>query len=85
MLLRVNANEYRHYTLSGFDEAHETCEVIFTWTGKGPTSSGCKYPKGDRLKLIVDRAKVKYNEASNQHFFFGDETSLGLYESLGKR
>jgi len=86
VLFRVNANEYRHYTLSGFDETHETCEVIFYLNRQGPGHKlVINIQKGDRLKLIVDRAKVKYNEASNQHFFFGDETSLGLYESLGKK
>lgn len=86
VLFRVNANEYRHYTLSSFDEAHETCEVIFYLNRQGPGYSlAVNIQKGDHLKLIVDRAKVKYNEASNQHFFFGDETSLGLYESLGKK
>lgn len=86
VLLRVNANEYRHYTLSGFDEAHETCEVIFYLNRQGPGHHlAVNIQKGDQLKLIVDRAKVKYNQASNQHFFFGDETSLGLYESLGKK
>ncbi|WP_293313728.1 siderophore-interacting protein [Pedobacter sp. UBA5917] len=86
VLLRVNANEYRHYTLSGFDETSGTCEVIFYLNRQGPGHSlAVNIQKGDRLKLIVDRASVKYNEASNQHFFFGDETSLGLYESLGKK
>lgn len=86
VLFRVNANEYRHYTLSAFDKTKETCEVIFYLNKQGPGHYlAVNIQKGDRLKLIVDRAKVKYNESSNQHFFFGDETSLGLYESLGKK
>lgn len=86
VLFRVNANEYRHYTLSAFDKTKETCEVIFYLNRQGPGYHlAVNIQKGDRLKLIVDRAKVKYNESSNQHFFFGDETSLGLYESLGKK
>ncbi|MFC1222681.1 hypothetical protein ACFE6N_02665 [Pedobacter sp. BG31] len=86
VLFRVNANEYRHYTLSAFDKTKETCEVIFYLNRQGPGNHlAVNIRKGDRLKLIVDRAKVKYNESSNQHFFFGDETSLGLYESLGKK
>jgi NADPH-dependent ferric siderophore reductase len=86
VLFRVNANEYRHYTLSGFDEVNETCEVIFYLNRQGPGYSlAVNIQKGDLLRLIVDRAKVKYNEEANQHFFFGDETSLGLYESLGKK
>jgi len=86
VLFRVNANEYRHYTLSGFDKENQTCEVIFYLNKLGPGHSlAVNIQKGDHLRLIVDNAKVKYNEEANQHFFFGDETSLGLYESLGKK
>lgn len=85
-LLRVNPNEYRHYTLSGFDVEQETCEAIFYLNGKGPGNYFVANIKlGDELKLIIDTASVKYKESSNQHFFFGDETSIGLYESLGKK
>jgi len=86
VLFRVNANEYRHYTLSGFDDVRETCEVIFYLNRKGPGNGfAVNMQKGDLFRLIVDSAKVKYNEEASQHFFFGDETSLGLYESLGKK
>jgi len=86
VLFRVNANEYRHYTLSAFDHENDTCEVIFYLNQQGPGFNfAANIQKGDHLKLIADRARVKYNEASNQHFFFGDETSMGLYESLEKK
>ena len=86
VLFRVNANEYRHYTLSAFDKEQDTCEVIFYLNKQGPGYNfAANIQKGDSLKLIVDRARVKYNAESNQHFFFGDETSMGLYESLGKK
>jgi len=86
VLFRVNANEYRHYTLSAFDREKDTCEVIFYLNQQGPGYNfAANIQNGDHLKLIADRARVKYNEASNQHFFFGDETSMGLYESLGKK
>ncbi|RDC56695.1 hypothetical protein DU508_05670 [Pedobacter chinensis] len=86
VLFRVNANEYRHYTLSQFDENHETCEVIFYLNRQGPGNNfAINIQKGDLLKLIVDKTRVKYNDSSSQHFFFGDETSIGLYESLGKK
>lgn len=86
VLFRVNANEYRHYTLSAFDQTSETCEVIFYLNRQGPGHNlAVNIQKGDTLRLILDRARIKYKEESNQHFFFGDETSLGLYESLGKK
>jgi len=86
VLFRVNANEYRHYTLSQFDDNNETCEVIFYLNKQGPGNNfAINIQKGDLLKLIVDKARVKYNNSSSQHFFFGDETSIGLYESLGKK
>lgn len=85
VLFRVNSNEYRHYTLSDYDKNEDTCKVIFYLNRQGPGNNwAVNIQKGDQLKMIVDKAKVKYNFESNQHFFFGDETSMGLYESLGK-
>lgn len=86
VLFRVNANEYRHYTLSGFNRAEQTCSIIFYLNRRGPGFAfAVNIRKGDELRMIVDVAHVKYNEQSSQHFFFGDETSMGLYESLGKK
>jgi NADPH-dependent ferric siderophore reductase len=85
ILFRINANEYRHYTLAGFDRASQTCTVIFYLNRKGQGNNWIiNLQKGDQVKLIEDNGKVKYNFSSNQHFFFGDETSLGLYEWFGK-
>ncbi|MCX2432133.1 siderophore-interacting protein [Pedobacter sp. GR22-10] len=85
VLFRVNANEYRHYTLSDFDQETGTCRIIFFLNRKGAGSNWAENIKmGDHVKLIADQAKVKYHFDSNQHFFFGDETSIGLYESFGK-
>ena len=85
VLFRINSNEYRHYTLSDFDQEAGTCQIIFFLNRKGPGSSwAANIEKGNQLKFIADQAKVKYNFDSNQHFFFGDETSIGLYESFGK-
>ena len=86
VLFRVNANEYRHYTLSAFDEETQSCSVIFYLNRRGPGFAfAVNVQKGDQLRMIVDAAHVRYNEHSNQHFFFGDETSMGLYESFGER
>ncbi|MFW0714466.1 siderophore-interacting protein [Pedobacter sp. N23S346] len=85
VLFRVNANEYRHYTLSNFDAEAETCQVIFYLNRIGVGNNwAINIQKGDCLKLIADQAKIKYDFNSSQHFFFGDETSIGLYESFGK-
>jgi len=85
VLFRINSNEYRHYTLSDFDQEAGTCQIIFFLNRKGPGSSwAANIEMGNQLKFIADQAKVKYNFDSNQHFFFGDETSIGLYESFGK-
>ena len=86
ILFRVNANEYRHYTVSRFNREDQTCEVIFYLNRRGPGNAFAENIQcGDQLKLIIDKARVKYNNGSSQHFFFGDETSIGLYESLGKK
>ncbi len=85
VLIRINSNEYRHYTLADFDMETETCKIIFFLNRKGIGSSwAVNIQKGDSLKLIADAAKIKYDFDSNQHFFFGDETSLGLYEWFGE-
>lgn len=86
VLFRVNANEYRHYTLADFDQAESTCQIIFYLNSQGPGHNfAVNMQTGDQLKLIADDAKVGYQNDSNQHFFFGDETSMGLYEWLGKK
>jgi len=86
VLFRVNANEYRHYTLAGFDQETQTCSIIFYLNRRGPGFAfAVNIQKGDQLRMIADAAHVRYNQDSNQHFFFGDETSIGLYESLGRK
>ncbi|WP_316802474.1 siderophore-interacting protein [Pedobacter nototheniae] len=80
-LFRINEHEYRHYTLSAFDKENGTCEILFYLNGKGEGSAWAKNLKiGESLKLIADKGKIKYDYEANQHFFFGDETSIGLYE-----
>jgi len=86
ILFRVNANEYRHYTVSRFNREAQTFEVIFYLNRQGPGNVfATQIRTGDQLRLIVDQAHVGYKDGCNQHFFFGDETSIGLYESFAER
>jgi len=85
VLFRINRNEYRHYTLTEFDAERQTCKIVFYLNGKGPGNQWVlNLKRGDQLKLLVDQAKVQYKTDANQHFFFGDETSIGLYDWFGR-
>lgn len=85
ILIQVNVAEYRYYTISDFNREANTCQIIFYLKPQGPGSVWAKnVQKGDCLALIVDQAEIQYDLNANQHFFFGDETSIGLYESFGK-
>lgn len=80
---RINANEYRHYTPSCFNAERGICEVLFYLHGKGPGSDWAKGLKpGDETLLMGPGGKLKYDQQSKYHVFFGDETSLGLCQSL---
>lgn len=84
-LFKINANESRHYAITDFSRETNTCQVIFYLNGKGIGSSwAMNLQTGDCLKFITDHAQIKYDFNASQHFFFGDETSIGLYESFGK-
>jgi NADPH-dependent ferric siderophore reductase len=80
---RINDNEFRHYTLSGFDADAGTCEVLFYLhdRGKGSLWARCLGP-GDRIKMIGPGGRIRYKSAE-QHFLFGDEASVGAFQCLG--
>ena len=85
ILIEVNVTEYRYYTIADFNREANTCQVIFYLKPQGLGSAWAKsVRKGDGLKFIIDQAEIQYEYHANQHFFFGDETSLGLYESFVK-
>ncbi|SJN22610.1 Oxidoreductase FAD-binding domain protein [Sphingobacterium sp. JB170] len=80
---RINETEFRHYTPSLFDHGRGVCDVLFYLHGMGPGSDwAATLKKGDGLKLLGPGGKLKFDINANDHFVFGDETSLGLMQSM---
>lgn len=80
---RVDDIHYRNYTPNFFDSEAGICSVCFYLHGNGPGSAfASRLTVGDKLKMMGPRGKSLYDEGSKYHFFFGDETSLGLFNSL---
>ena len=82
---RVDDTHFRHYTLSAFDCQRGHCEVIFYLNDNGPGSSwAASLQPGDTVKFSADRGKLRYDETATHHFFFGDETAIGLFDWFKK-
>jgi NADPH-dependent ferric siderophore reductase len=80
---RVDDIHYRNYTPNFFDSETGICSVCFYLHGNGPGSAfASRLTVGDKLKMMGPRGRSLYDEGSKYHFFFGDETSLGLFNSL---
>ncbi|MCD0490507.1 siderophore-interacting protein [Pedobacter sp. MC2016-14] len=80
---RVSDRDFRNYTISGLDREKGQCEILFHIHGKGPGSDFINRLKvGDSLKMVPPRGKKFYQPESPSHFFFGDETTLGLFQSM---
>lgn len=81
--IRVDDRNYRNYTPSFFDKTRGICEILFHLHGNGPGSTmAAALNEGDTLRMSTPRGKYLYQPQSNYHFFFGDETTLGLFKSL---
>lgn len=81
--VRLNDTEYRHYTLSAFDASAGFCEIVFYLHGTGPGSEWAeKLSVGDRTKLLGPGGRLQYSENKENHFLFGDETSLGWMKCM---
>jgi len=85
VIFKVNVEDYRQFSVAGFDREIRLFEVIFYLNGNGYGNEFAKrIQTNQEFEFAIDQAKVKFNAGGNQHFFFGDETSLGLYECFGK-
>lgn len=77
--LRVSDFDFRNYTPSVFNAEEGYCEIIFHLHGGGPGSHFAKQMAvGEELKMFVPRGRKMLDKLNKYHFFFGDETSLGL-------
>ncbi len=80
---RINDREFRHYTLSGFDPETGQCEVLFYLHERGCGSRwAAQLQVGDQVKMMGPGGRIRYNRELRHHFFFGDETSVGLVQCL---
>lgn len=83
IFLRVDDTNFRNYTPSYWDNTTGICEVIFHLHGNGP---GSKYVANlqvnDALNIGLPRGFDFYKKDYKYHFFFGDETTIGFFESL---
>ncbi|MEM1137640.1 MAG: siderophore-interacting protein [Bacteroidota bacterium] len=80
---RVSETAFRHYTPSFFDKDKGVCEVIFYLHGLGVGSDWAnELQKGDNVKLMGPGGKMSLQKDQRNHFFFGDESSLGMVNFL---
>ena len=80
---RVDDVHYRNYTPAFFDGDQGLCTIYFYLHGNGPGSRfSSRLQIGDKLKMIGPRGKSLYEPESKYHFFYGDETSIGVFNSL---
>jgi len=83
IIIRVDETNYRNYTPSFFDRQAGICDVIFHLHGNGPGSAFAdKLNIGDTLLMGMPRGRRLYKKDSSSHFFFGDETTLGLFDDF---
>jgi NADPH-dependent ferric siderophore reductase len=77
---RVDDTSFRHYTLSSFNKQQGLCTVLFYLHGKGPGSQwASSLQEGQQVKFRSGEGKLQYDLQAKHHFFFGDETSIGLF------
>lgn len=83
VFIRVDDTNYRNYTPSYWNSETGVFEIIFHLHGKGP---GSHYIDGlklnDTVSIGLPRGFDFYKKDHKYHFFFGDETTIGFFESL---
>lgn len=78
---RVDDKSFRHYTLSSFNKEQGWCTALFYLNGQGPGSQwATNLQTGDPVNFRAGKGSLPYDEQASHHFFFGDETSIGLYD-----
>ena len=83
IFFRVDDMNFRNYTPSYWNSTTGVCEVIFHLHGNGPGSRYIDELKlNDTLTMGLPRGFDMYKNSYNYHFFFGDETAIGLFKSL---
>ena len=82
-VFRVNDTAVRHYTPAFYDQTRGVFDIIFYLHGHGPGSRWASaLKKGDTTTLMGPGGSMCFRHDCQYHFFFGDESSLGLYQYL---
>jgi len=83
IVVRVDDTNFRNYTPSYWSSDEGVFEVIFHLHGNGPGSLYISNLNlNDSLNISLPRGFDFYKRDYNYHFFFGDETAIGLFKSL---
>lgn len=81
--IRVNATEFRHYTPSYSNREQGVCDILFYLHDKGPGSRWAeKLRVGDPVKLLGPGRKMSFVKYASAHVVIGDETAIGLMQSI---
>jgi NADPH-dependent ferric siderophore reductase len=81
--IRVNKTSYRNYTPSYWDSENGVFQVVFHLHGGGPGSSYVSQLQlNDIVTIVLPRGFDVYRAEHKYHFLYGDETSIGLFESM---
>jgi len=83
VIFRIDDRNYRHYTPSFWDSEAGICDIVIHLHGNGPGQQFvAELVEGDSLRMGLPGGYNLYKPDSKYHFFFGDETTLGLFQSL---
>jgi NADPH-dependent ferric siderophore reductase len=81
--IRVDDTNFRNYTPSYWDSELGIFQIVFHLHGSGPGSSYISNLQlEDTIAIGLPRGFGLYKEKHQYHFFFGDETAVGLFENL---
>lgn len=81
--VRVNDLDFRHYTPASFNKEKGLGQLLIYLNKKGPGSDWAEgLQAGDQLKLMRPEGRMRFDYEASHHFFFGDETSIGLFNCL---
>lgn len=83
VLMRIDDTNFRNYTPCRWDAEAGNFDILFHIHGNGP---GSKYiddlDEQDVLTISVPRGYKLFRKDSASHFFFGDESTLGLFKGM---
>jgi NADPH-dependent ferric siderophore reductase len=83
VLLRIDDQNYRNYTPCFWDSEAGICDLLVHLHGNGPGSQFlAELIPGETLHTSLPRGFNMYRKNSATHFFFGDESTLGFFQSL---